>query len=125
MRRRRVLLFCNRSLLAESIEHILGNLEDVELIGLWDLDPNQASRIREVAPDIVLVAEDETNKETAALITSQLLEQNSDLPVARIGIRDNTLRLFTSHSLPAQAAKLIELVRSLPSHESEETEHPS
>jgi DNA-binding NarL/FixJ family response regulator len=57
MDKRRVLLLCVQPLLGEGLKHILTGLEDVELIGPWDLDSGVLSRLSEEAPDIVIVAE--------------------------------------------------------------------
>lgn len=116
MEKRRVLLLCVQPLLGEGLEHILSRLEDVELIGPWVLDSRVLSRLSDEAPDIVLIAEQEGKREGVASLTAQILERYPDLPVVRIGLEQNTVRVYTSHTLPARSADLIEAIRSLPVH---------
>lgn len=114
MEERRVLLLSAHSLLGESLENVLRQVEDVELIGPRVLDGNALARLPESAPDIVLIAEDEGECERAASVTSQILEQHPDLPIVRVGWAQNEIRLYTSQALPARSAELIETIRSLP-----------
>ncbi len=115
MDKRRVLLLWVQPLLGEGLEHILGGLEDVELIGPWVLDSQVLSRLSEEAPDIVLMAEGEGEEGGGvASLTAQILERYPDLPVVRIGLKQNTVRIYTSRTLPARSADLIETIRSLP-----------
>ncbi len=115
MDKRRVLLLCSQSLLGEGLERILGGLEDVELIGPWVLESQVLSRLFEAVPDIVVVAEGE--REDAGSVTSltaQILESYPDLPVVRIGLEQNAVRVYTSRTLPARSVDLIEAIRNLP-----------
>ncbi len=102
------------SLLGEGLEHILRGLEEVELIGPWNLDPQVLSRLAQEAPDVVLVAGDEGEDQAVASLTARILDQYPDLPVVRVGLGQNTVRVYTAHTLPAQSADLIETIRSLP-----------
>ena len=112
---RRVLLLQDQQpLLGELLEHILGGLEDVELIGPRALDPQVLSRLSDEAPDIVLIAEQEGKRDSVAFLITQILERYPDLPVVRIGLEQNTVRIYTSRTLPARSADLIEAIRSLP-----------
>lgn len=119
MGKRRVLLLWVQPLLGEGLEHILSRLEDVELIGPWRLNSKVVSRLSEAAPDIVLVAEGEGECKSVASLTTQILEQYPDLPVVKIGLDQNTARLYISHTLPARSADLIETIRRLPSRHSD------
>lgn len=115
MDKRRVLLLCSQSLLGEGLERILGGLEDVELIGPWVLESQVLSRLFEAVPDIVVVAEGE--REDAGSVTSltaQILESYPDLPVVRIGLEQNAVRVYTSRTLPARSVDLIAAIRNLP-----------
>jgi len=115
--KRRVLLLWVQPLLGEGLEHILRGLEDVELIGPWVLDSGVLSRLSEAAPDIVIVADgDGEEGERVVSLTAQILECYPDLPVVRIGLEQNTVRVYTSRTLPARSADLIEAIRSLPVH---------
>jgi len=132
MGKRRVLLLCVQSLLGESLENILSKVEDVELIGPWVLDAQTLARLSEGVPDIVLVAEEGGGHESAASLTAQILDHYPDIPVIRVGLAQDTVRLYTSQRLPpveftdAHSADLIEVIRSLPAGQSTDTtESPS
>lgn len=112
--KRRVLLLCTLPLLGEGLEKILSKLGDVELIGPWVLDAQALARLPERMPDVVLIAEEEKKSGKVISITTQILERYPDLPVVQIGLARNSVRLFTSRTLPARSADLIEIIRSLP-----------
>jgi DNA-binding NarL/FixJ family response regulator len=113
--KRRVLLLWVQPLLGEGLEHILRGLEDVKLIGPWVMDSQVLSRLSEAAPDIVLVAEGAGREgESVTSLFAQLLERYPDLPVVRISLEQNAVRVYTSRTLPARSADLIEAIRSLP-----------
>ncbi len=114
MNKRRVLLLNTQPLLGKGLELILNQLEDVELIGPWTMDRPVLSRLAKQGPDIVLVAEDEEQSRRLTALTGQILERYPDLPVIRIGLEQNKMRLYYTRSLPAHSANLIELIRSLP-----------
>jgi DNA-binding NarL/FixJ family response regulator len=121
--KRRVLLLCAslegthpQLLLGEALENILSKVEDVELVGTWALDDQALARLAQGLPDILLIAEEEAG-ESASSLTAQVLERYPDLPVVRVGLMQNVVRLYTSRTLPARSADLIEAIRGLPVHQ--------
>lgn len=114
MDKRRVLLLSVQSLLSESLENVLSQVEDVELIGPWKLDGHALDRLAERAPDVVLVAEEAEECDNTASFTSQILERYPELPVVRVALGQSVVRLYTSQALPARTADLLETIRSLP-----------
>ena len=119
MGKRRVLLLCVESLLGESLERILGQLEDVELVGPWELSADVLTRLPEAMPDIALIVQEGEGSESVASLTSQILERYPDLPIARIGLMENVIRVYASQTLPARSADLIDVIRSLPAYQPE------
>jgi len=117
MGKRRVLLLCVESLLGESLERILGQLEDIELVGPWELGADVLTRLPEAMPDIALIAQEGEESENVASLTSQILERYPDLPIARIGLMENVIRVYASQTLPARSADLIDVIRSLPAYQ--------
>ncbi len=117
MDKRRVLLLCTQPLLGEGLESILSKLEDVELIGPLVLEPQVLSQLSEAAPDIVLVADDEGRSEGVASLTAQILGRYPDLPIVRINLTENVIRVYASQTLPARSADLIDVIRSLPAYQ--------
>jgi DNA-binding NarL/FixJ family response regulator len=121
--KRRVLLLCAslegthpQLLLGEALENVLSKVEDVELVGTWTLDDQALARLAQGLPDILLIAEEEAGEQATSL-TAQVLERYPDLPVVRVGLMQNVVRLYTSRTLPARSADLIEAIRSLPVHQ--------
>ena len=113
---KRILLLCAESLLAKGLENILGPLKGVELVGPWAPEAAALERLTQDEPgdvfDLILIAD--SRGESEAALVAQIMEQHPDLPVARVGLDDNAIRLYTSRALPARRADLIELIRSLP-----------
>ncbi|MCC6192342.1 MAG: response regulator transcription factor [Anaerolineales bacterium] len=112
--KRRVLLLSTHPLLGDGLQVILGGLADVDLIGPLVLDAQALDRVPEISPDVILIAEEGGPASSAAALTARLLEQCPDVPVIRVGLRQDTIRLYTSHTLPAHRADLIEAIRRLP-----------
>jgi len=110
----RVLLLCVQPLLGESLENVLSQVEDVELIGSRVLDAHLLARLAHELPDIVLIADEEGDSESGAALMAQILERYPDLPIIRVGLMQNFIRLYTSRTLPARSADLIETIRSVP-----------
>lgn len=98
MEKRRVLLVCIQSLLSESLQQALGRVEDIELIGPWDLDRPVLAKLREETPDIVIVVEGVKESSRAAeLGYSQVI---AIVPEPGTVYRD----LFQSATIPASWA---------------------
>lgn len=114
MLKRRVLFLRAPSLLAEGLEELLRRVKEIELIGPWDLTPPQLTHLSEVAPDVVLIADEEAGATEAGFFVSRILEEYPDLPVVQIGMRQNTIRLYTSQALPARTIDLLDLIRHMP-----------
>ena len=112
--KRRVLLLCTQPLLGDGLQAILGGLEDVELIGPLVLDAQALDRVAENKPDVMLIAEEGGESLSATSLTARILEHYPDVPVIRVGLRQDTIRLHTSRTLPARSADLIEAIRRLP-----------
>lgn len=115
MDKQRVLLLCVHSLLGESLENTLSQEESVELIGPWDLDVPVLAQLSEDAPDVVLVAEAESESERVTALTVQILDLYPDVTIIRVGLDKGTVRVYTSHAVPARAVDLVEAIRGLSS----------
>ena len=114
MDKRRVALFCSRQLLSESLEYILGELEDVTVLGPWELNKRVLSHLAACTPDVVLLVAPETLPGYGASITGRILEQFPHLPVIHIHLESNVVHLYSSQTLPARRANLVGLIRNLP-----------
>lgn len=96
------------------METILRAAEDVELIGPWVLGEDVCQRIGEACPNIVVIADEESQNEAVARLTASVLEQYPDLSVIYTGLNENVFRVFSTHTLPARGADLLETIRNLP-----------
>ena len=114
MEKKRVLLVSQPSLLGDSLEHILSQLEDVQLTGAWPLDDQVLAHCAEQLPDLVLIADDEPCDQQASGVTSGLLEAHPNLPIIRVKMDCNILLIYTSQAVPASVADLIEAIRRAP-----------
>jgi hypothetical protein len=118
MQKRRVVLLCNQHLWGESLEHILGNASDVELLGRWEFVdptlPQLAALLEEQSPDLLVIAEEELTHDRIACLTAEILEAIPDLTIIYVTPDQNIFRIYTSQSLPARRAELIEAIRNLP-----------
>lgn len=111
--KKRVLLLYTRHLLGESLEKLLRDQGDIQLLGPWLLDAQAFSRVAAEQPDLVLIAEDEAAPEKIVKLTSQILEAYPNLPVIHSTLTRNVVRIYTSQELPASRADLIEAIRTL------------
>lgn len=112
--RRRVLLLCTEPLLGDGLTAILGRLEDVELVGPVVLDDRAVRRAGSVEPDVVLIAGEGGAASAAAPGLAPLLARWPEVPVIRVGLREDTIHLSTSWTLPARRRELIAAIRRLP-----------
>ena len=97
---KRILLLCGQSLLAEALQNILGPLEGVEVVGPWVPEAATLERLGPEEPgdvfDLILIAD--SRGESEAALVGQMMEQYPDLPVARIGLDDNVIHLYTARA---------------------------
>jgi hypothetical protein len=113
MEKRRVALLCTRQLLGESLEHLLKNNEDIALLGPWALDSRSLSHLVNEPVDIVLIVEPEGGAVYSSKITAQILDRFPDISIIRVTLENNTVRCYSSQTLPARSSDLIDLIRKL------------
>lgn len=106
-------MISSQHLFGESMEMILRAAEDMELIGPWNLnDQDICRRLPEVRPSMVVIADESLQGKVATELTQSIIEQYPEVSVIRAGLSENVFRIFSTHTLPAQGAKLIETIRS-------------
>lgn len=114
MDKKRVALVCSAHLLGESLIQLLSNLEEVQLLGPWPVRLTTLLLLKEQHPDLVLFATaSDAPDEDALHFVSRILDTCPDLPLVRAALADNSLRVYTTHTLPARSADLIDLIRNL------------
>jgi len=111
VKKRQVLLIQMLPLLGEGLQRIFQKLEDVDLVCLPcpDLDKIDAC-VKNIHPDMVLLAGEKEDDRAMHLILN-MLKQYEDIPIVWVELETNVLRLYTSHSLTATSAELINTIR--------------
>jgi len=115
---RQVALFCSEELLGESLAHLLGHMDDINLIGPWLIDEHALENLTRQLPDIVLIADSEPPIERAAVLATQILDAYADLSVIRVTLAQNVAHIYSSRALPARSADLVAAIRRLPVQDS-------
>ncbi len=114
MAKRRVLLLWTQPLLSDGLKNILRQLDDVELLGSWALTATVFARLATLNPEIILIAEDSIDSKLVTHFMGKILKAYPNLPIVRIGLQDDEVHIYTSRTLPARSADLIEVIRNLP-----------
>jgi DNA-binding NarL/FixJ family response regulator len=114
MRKKRVLLFSAHKLFGESIEQTLSHVENLELTGHWLVDDQVMTRLACASPDFVIITDEGLSPEQLSQLTAQILDGYPDLPVFRVTLGHNQMRVFRSHLVPARSEDLIDLIQQLP-----------
>ena len=121
MDKKRVALVCSPHLLGESLVQLLGNLDEISLLGPWPARQSTLLVIKEQQPDLVLFATDKDSPEPDEQhFIANILEAYPDLPVVRATLAENCLRVYTSHTLPARSSDLLKWIRGLKINTEEE-----
>ncbi len=114
MQTHRVLLLSAHPLLSEGLANLLGATDDIALIGPRAISGFALPDLSKYAPDIVLFAAQEIDDAITNALVFQILQHVPDLPVIQVDLSGkNIVRVYTSHTLPARSADLIETIRKL------------
>ncbi len=120
MFKRRVALLCDQNLLGEILEDILVNSDEVEFIGAWGFDDLNITRFAELPPGLLVIADEVPPRAQVSDLMAEIQTGNPEIPIIRVTLAQNDLRIYTSHSKPARRAELIDLIRQLPGESPEE-----
>jgi chemotaxis response regulator CheB len=113
MEKRRVAIIYDQHLLGESLSCILNGLQDLEIYLFWMLDPEAIPILERYPPDVLLIAEENSQVEISALIMGKIFDKYPTLPVIHIKLAQDVLQVLTSQSFPARSADLVEAVQRL------------
>lgn len=115
MKKHRILLLSTHPLLSEGLQNLLGEKEDLTVIGPCAVAGFTLADLGECIPDVVLLAEQEIDNASVSALLLQILQHVPDLPVIQIDLSGkNIVRIYTSHTRPARSTDLIDTIRSLP-----------
>ncbi len=111
MNRRQILLIQMHPLLSEGLRYIFMEQEDVDLACLTYPDLEKIDDWQHhLHADIILLA-GEREDERAARLILDLLQNYDDIPIVWIELETNVFRVYTSRSLTATSASLIQAIR--------------
>jgi hypothetical protein len=120
MFKRRVALLCDQNLLGEILEDILVNSDEVEFIGVWGFDDLNITRFAELPPGLLVIADEVPPRAQVSDLMAEIQTGYPEIPIIRVTLAQNDLRIYTSHSKPARRAELIDLIRQLPGESPED-----
>ncbi len=108
---RRILILSDQRLFAEGLRDLLKPRIELEIVGIKAFSQAALAHLKELAPDIVLLAD---SGDLPPLIAT-LLDARPGVPVVRLTLRDNEIRIYNVRCLtPQRGEDLAELLRSLP-----------
>jgi DNA-binding NarL/FixJ family response regulator len=113
MHAQRVLLLFDLELLGESLEHLLSNIADIEIIASLPISETDLESIKKHLPDLVIIAEGDSPTEDTNLLAADILGTCPDLPVLRIKLSQNIFHIYTSQVYAANNSQLIEAIRRI------------
>jgi hypothetical protein len=113
MNKRRVAIVYDQHLLGESLSSILTGIQDVEICLFWILDPEILSVLESDPPDILLIAEEDSQRGMSSLLIGQIFEKYPTLPVIHIKLAEDILQVFTTQSFPARSTDLVDAIQRL------------
>ena len=94
------------------MEMILRAETDMELIGPWDLNEQEVcGRLQEVQPSVVVIADEDLQSEATTELTRSIIEKYPEISVIRTALNENVFRIFSTHTLPARGADLLDTIR--------------
>ncbi len=114
MNNRRVLLVSSQTLFGESLELLLRTADDLEVVGPVALDDNTCAVVQQVAPDVVVLADEHPQNDDLIALTTTLMERFPNLRVIKTGLEQPTLRVFAAQTWPASSFDLISAIREGP-----------
>lgn len=110
VKKRRVLLISSQTLFGESLELLLRNADDIEVIGPVALSDSTCDHVLQVAPDVVVLADEHPDSDAVTRLTTALMEQFPNLRVIKTGLEQTTLRVFAAQTWPASSIDLISAI---------------
>ena len=116
----RVGLIGSERLLAEGLQNLLQNLDDVLLLGPWEVSLDVLEAIAAKKPEIIILAESGIEQGTTEELIARVLKDFPDLPLVEVCLTKDVFRVYVMQLSPARSAVLVDLIRHLPFHSAEE-----
>jgi hypothetical protein len=113
MEKRRVAILYDQHLLGESLACLLCSLPDVEIFQFSIFDKEIMASLDAYLPDVLLVAEENSQMEVSSVLISEIFEKFPSLPVIHVKLSQDVLQVLTSESFPARSADLLDIVLRL------------
>jgi hypothetical protein len=105
----RVFILTGHPLFAESVETLLREQPDLEVIGVGEITPQPSTQVFDAAPDVVLIVASGKEQER---IVSQLFHQLSGIKVVGLNLDDNRIRIYYQQlKVGRQVEDLVEAIQ--------------
>lgn len=112
MNKRRVLLVSPQTLFGESLELLLRNADDIEIVGPVALDNSTYDHVLQAAPDVVILAAEHPESDAVTNLTASLMGHFPSLRVIKTDLEQTTLKVFAAQTWPASSLDLISAIRA-------------
>jgi len=110
---RRVLLLAFQLLLGESLATLLDQAPGVEVNGPWQLEGGRIPEAALASADVVVLAGDPGERSPLAELVVGILDRFPDLPVVRVTLDQEPIRLYRCLRFPSGSESLIDLLATL------------
>jgi chemotaxis response regulator CheB len=107
-------------LFAQGVCEILERESDIELLGPRAIAGDAVAHIEAFDPDVVVIAEEDPSD---ADLVVQILRVRPDLPLVRVGLEENAVRVHRIAQVAATSTSLLDAIRRLPAQMSRGTSH--
>ncbi|MFU8771166.1 MAG: hypothetical protein ACNA8H_01965 [Anaerolineales bacterium] len=91
----------------------MSSIAEIEIVASWLISQTDPKRIKEHAPDLVIIAEGDSSTEETNLLAADILGSYPDLSVIRIKLSQNVFHIYTSQVFAADHSHLIEAIRRM------------
>ena len=108
----RVLLVSSHTLYGESLELLLRNASDIEVVGSVASGDDLCAAVKQTAPDVVVLAGEHPESADMRTLTALLMEHFPDPRMIQTGPEKATLRVIAAQSWPASSLDLISAIRA-------------
>ena len=105
-----VLLVGRPGLLVQGIHEILKRQGEIEVLGPYPMTANVVAFVESACPDAIVIAGEGP---TDIALVAHILRTCPGLPIVRVGLQDNLVRVYTSQRLAATSTSLLDAIRGL------------
>ncbi len=113
MEKRNVLLVSTQKLFGESMESLLKQADDVNLLGPWEPNEEILDKLAENLPDVIVMVEDQENNDKIHDLTTRIMHKFPQLPLILAGIDMAVFYVINTKTHPARGEDLLKIIRAM------------